>query len=121
MGDGGGDVLLQEWSSRAEQLIDEENNTEGAIKLLEDVIEKLESLQNADTNLTLAAALNDIGKLYANLGFSIKADSCLTKAMLIKDRAQQQQPHFSSKVRYGDSNSCLHLLYILFVFHQFCF
>jgi len=122
MGDEGGDVLLQEWSSRFEELIDEENNTEGAIKLLEDVIAKLESLHNADTNLTLATALNDVGKLYANLGFSNKADSCLTRALLIKHKAeQQQQPHSSSNLRYGELNSCLQFLYILFVSHQLCF
>lgn len=104
MGDEGGDALLNEWSSRAEQLIDKENDTEGAIKLLEDVIAKLESLHNAETNLTLAAALNDIGKLYANLGFSIKADSCFTRALLIKHRAQQQQPHSSSDLREEENS-----------------
>lgn len=106
MGDEGGDALLKEWSSRAEQLIDEENDTEGAIKFLEDVIAKLESLHNADTNLTLAAALNDIGKLYASLGFSIKADSCFTRALLIKDRAQQQQqqPQSSSDLREEENS-----------------
>jgi tetratricopeptide (TPR) repeat protein len=107
MGDEGGDALLKEWSSRVEQLIDEENNTEGAIKLLEDVIAKLESLGDADTSLTLAAALNDIGKLYANLGFSIKADSCFTRALLIKHRAQQQQPYSSSNLREEENSKRL--------------
>lgn len=106
MGDESRDASL-EWSSRVEQLIGEENNTEGAIKLLEDVIAKLESLPNADTNLTLAVALNDIGKLYASLGFSIKADSCFTKALLIKHRAQQQQPNSSYNLRQEENGKRL--------------
>jgi len=50
-----------------------------AVKLLE---AKLESFPNADTNHTFSAALNDIGKFVSSLGFSIKADSCFTKALL---------------------------------------
>lgn len=67
-----------------------------AVKLLE---AKLEIFPNVDTNHTFSAALNDIGKFVSSLGFAIKADSCFTKALLIKHRAQQQQPKPSSNIR----------------------
>eukprot|EP01018_Ginkgo_biloba_P012466 Gb_20134 [translate_table: standard] len=96
---GEGDVL-QNWSSRVEELVDEDN-TEGAVKLLEDVIAKLEILNNANINLTLAAALNDVGRLYANQGLSIKADSFFTKALLIKQRAQQSGANLREEQKNG--------------------
>ncbi|KAH9317267.1 hypothetical protein KI387_019036, partial [Taxus chinensis] len=87
MGDGGEDVLST-WSSKVEELVDE-GKTGEAITLLNSVIAKLETLDDAHTNLTLAAACNDIGRLYAKDGFSIKADSFFTRAFLIKQGAQQ--------------------------------
>ncbi|GLJ55835.1 hypothetical protein SUGI_1198860 [Cryptomeria japonica] len=89
MSNGGEDLLLT-WSSKVEELVDEDK-TEEAINLLNDVIAKLEILDDAHTNLTLSAACNDIGRLYTKGGFSDKADSFFTKAFLIKQEAQQQQ------------------------------
>ena len=64
--------MLKEWSSVAERPIDEEDTRKVSPNFWLDVTAKLEILHNDNTNITIASALNGIGKLYVNLGFSIK-------------------------------------------------
>lgn len=83
------EVSLEGWSTRVEDLLDKDDE-DGAVKLLESVIAKLSVLaENANSNLTLAAAMSDLAGLYTARGMSLKADQLLSDALLIKNKAEE--------------------------------
>ncbi len=89
MAEDGSDALLRGWSARVEELVDQQDH-DGAVNLLEEVISKLSLGDNAASNLGLAAALQDLGGLYASEGLSLRADSLLSSSLVIRQRAQKQ-------------------------------
>jgi hypothetical protein len=89
MAEDGSDALLQGWSARVEELVDQQDH-DGAVNLLEEVIAKFSLGENAASNLGLAAALQDLGALYASKGLSLRADSLLSSSLVIRQRAQKQ-------------------------------
>eukprot|EP00252_Welwitschia_mirabilis_P010150 TRINITY_DN2329_c0_g1_i1.p1 TRINITY_DN2329_c0_g1~~TRINITY_DN2329_c0_g1_i1.p1 ORF type:complete len:396 (+),score=71.39 TRINITY_DN2329_c0_g1_i1:138-1190(+) len=76
------------WQERLEKLIDD-GELESATAFMEQVISTLENLPNSHSDLRLAAALNETGRLYSTRGFSMKADSVFEKSLVIKNRAYQ--------------------------------
>ncbi|KAH8937645.1 hypothetical protein BDL97_16G039400 [Sphagnum fallax] len=89
MAEDGSDALLRGWSARVEELVDQQDH-DGAVNLLEEVIAKLSLGENAASNLGLAAALQDLGGLYASEGLSLRADSLLSSSLVIRQRAEKQ-------------------------------
>ncbi|KAL2622385.1 hypothetical protein R1flu_002590 [Riccia fluitans] len=85
---------LKGWSSRVEDLLDG-GDVDGAVKLLKKVVESLQLSDDADTNLGLSAALNDLGEIYASQGLSLLSDECFTSSLLIKQRASRKTPEES--------------------------
>lgn len=85
------EVSLEGWSTRVEDLLDEDDE-DGAVKLLEGVIAKLSVAENAASNLALAAAMSDLGGLYGPRGMSLKADRLLSDSLLIKSKAEGAPP-----------------------------
>jgi hypothetical protein len=89
-------VELEGWSTRVEDLVDNDDE-DGAVKLLESVIAKLSISKDAQCNLALAAAMNDLAGLYTSQGLSLKADALLSDSLLIKKNVEQApQPRDSS-------------------------
>lgn len=89
-------VELEGWSTRVEDLVDNDDE-DGAVKLLESVIAKLSISKDAQYNLGLAAAMNDLAGLYTSQGLSLKADALLSDSLLIKKNVEQApQPRDSS-------------------------
>ncbi|KAG6557660.1 hypothetical protein Mapa_000941 [Marchantia paleacea] len=80
---------LKGWSSQVEDLVDA-GDADGAVNLLKKVVESLQFRDDADSNLGLAAALADLGGVYASQGLSLKSDECFTSALLIKQRRTQK-------------------------------
>lgn len=81
-------VELEGWSTRVEDLVDNDDE-DGAVKLLESVIAKLSISKDAQCNLGLAAAMNDLAGLYTSQGLSLKADALLSDSLLIKKNVEQ--------------------------------
>ena len=89
-------VELEGWSTRVEDLVDNDDE-DGAVKLLESVVAKLSISKDAQCNLALAAAMNDLAGLYTSQGLSLKADALLSDSLLIKKNVEQApQPRDSS-------------------------
>lgn len=82
------DVVLEGWSTRVEDLLDEGDEA-GAVKVLEGVIAKLSVSKNAASNLGLAVAMSDLARLYGSRGMSLKADELLSESLLIKKKAEE--------------------------------
>ncbi|XVF19623.1 hypothetical protein REPUB_Repub11eG0126700 [Reevesia pubescens] len=74
------------WSEEVEDLVTA-GDTEGAISFLENTISKLQTTSSSD-DLRLASALSDLASLYSSIGFSLKSDQLLSRASLLKLRAQ---------------------------------
>ncbi|KAG0583244.1 hypothetical protein KC19_3G120500 [Ceratodon purpureus] len=85
------EVSLEGWSTRVEDLLDKDDE-EGAVKLLEGVIAKLSLAKNATSNLGLAAAMSDLGRLYGSRGMSLKADQLLSDSLLLRTKAEGAPP-----------------------------
>lgn len=85
------EVSLEGWSTRVEDLLDNDDE-DGAVKLLEGVIAKLSAAEDATSNLTLAAAMSDLAGLSGSRGMSLKADKLLSDSLLIKKRAEGAPP-----------------------------
>lgn len=98
------EVSLEGWSTRVEDLIDKDDK-EGAVKLLEGVIAKLSLAKNADSNLGMAAAMSDLGRLYGSRGMSLKADKLLSDSLLIRKKAE-------GAPRVDDDLSWYHLAFL---------
>ncbi|XP_024529139.1 uncharacterized protein LOC9631355 [Selaginella moellendorffii] len=77
--------MVKNWSERVEELLDE-GNSDGAAQFLQGVVDEMQSSQGADANLSLAAAMQDLGALYERQGLSIKADSLRSSAIVIRHR-----------------------------------
>ena len=89
-------VELEGWSTRVEDLVDNDDE-DGAVKLLESVVATLSISKDAQCNLALAAAMNDLAGLYTSQGLSLKADALLSDSLLIKKNVEQApQPRDSS-------------------------
>ena len=102
------EVSLEGWSTRVEDLLDKDDG-DGAVKLLEGVIAKLSLEKNADSNLGLAAAMGDLGRLYGSRGMSLKADKLLSDAFLIKKIAEGAS-HVEDFTWYYLTSLCFHVV-----------
>lgn len=76
------------WSEEVEDLISS-GDTDAAIYFLESFITDLEK-QTLPSDLQLAHALTELGRLYSANGFSFKADHLQSRALLIRQRALQE-------------------------------
>lgn len=99
-------VELEGWSTRVEDLVDNDDE-DGAVKLLESVIAKLSVSKDAQYNLGLAAAMNDLAGLYTSQGLSLKADALLSDSLLIKKSVEQAPQPRDSSSWYVVINSAL--------------
>lgn len=81
------------WSEEVEDLVSA-GDVSSAITLLESVVARLESLDQArqSTNLQLFSALTELSRLYSSEGYSLKSDEIGARASVIKQRALRDFP-----------------------------
>ncbi|XP_027347510.1 coiled-coil domain-containing protein R3HCC1L [Abrus precatorius] len=77
----------ENWSEEVEDLV-EAGEVEGAITLLESVVQTL----NPSESLQLASALSELANLYSSKGFSLKADQLQSRAYLLKQFHHSHSP-----------------------------